>query len=77
MRLLRCWKKFIGITFDAPIAVIAIMNAMPDFSMDFEVRGKDVRIRQVHGVRGFSTRGRYHPVRARQRLLCSRAKIWR
>jgi|SRR5215469_250800 len=69
MQLLKRWKKVSGITFDAPIAVIATMNAVPAFGMAFEVRGKEIRIRQLHGVRGFSTRGRYHPVHAWPRLF--------
>jgi hypothetical protein len=69
MQLLTCWKKVSGITFDAPIVVVATLDAAPAFGMSFEVKGKEIRIRQLQGVMGFSTRGRYHPVRAWPRLL--------
>jgi len=69
MQLLKRWKKVSGITFDAPIVVIATIDSVPAFGMAFEVKGKEIRIRQLQGVRGFSTRGRYHPVRAWPRLF--------
>ena len=69
MQLLKRWKKVSGITFDAPIVVVATMDAVPAFGMAFELNGKEIRIRQLQGVRGFSTRGRYHPVRAWPRLF--------
>jgi len=69
MRLLRRWQRLNGIVFDAPIAVIATLDALPAFGMSFEVRGADIRIRQLQGVRGFSTRGRYHPARSWPRLF--------
>ena len=68
MQLLKRWKKVSGI-FDAPIVVVATMDAVPAFGMAFELNGKEIRIRQLQGVRGFSTRGRYHPVRAWPRLF--------
>ena len=69
MQLLKRWKKVNGITFDAPIVVVATMDAVPAFGMAFELNGKEIRIRQLQGVRGFSTRGRYHPVRAWPQLF--------
>jgi len=69
MQLLKRWKKVSGITFDAPIVVVATMDAVPAFGMAFELNGTEIRIRQLQGVRGFSTRGRYHPVRVWPRLF--------
>jgi len=69
MQLLKCWKKVSGITFDAPIAVVATIDAVPAFGMAFEVKGKEIRIRQLQGVRGFSTRGRYQSLRPWPRLF--------
>jgi hypothetical protein len=69
MQLLRRWERLGGIVFEAPIAVLAIIDALPAFGMAFEVKGNDIRIRQLHGVRGFSTRGHYHPLRPWPRLF--------
>jgi len=77
MQLLKCWKKVSGITFDAPIAVVATMDSAPAFGMAFEVKGKEIRIRQLQGARGFSTRRRYHPCVLGHGCLWSHAKIWR
>jgi hypothetical protein len=69
MRLLKHWERFGGIIFEAPIAVVATIDDLPAFGMAFEVKGNDIRIRQLHGVRGFSTRGHYHPLRPWPRLF--------
>jgi hypothetical protein len=69
MTLLKRWQRFGGIIFEAPIAVLAIIDALPAFGMAFELKGNDIRIRQLHGVRGFSTRGHYHPLRPWPRLF--------
>jgi hypothetical protein len=69
MQLLKRWQRVSGILFDAPIVVVATMDAAPAFGMAFEVKGKEIRIRQLHGVYGFSTRGRYHPVCAWPRMF--------
>jgi len=45
-----------------------IIRAMKH-GMAFELNRKEIRIRQSQGVRGFPTRGRYHPVRAWPRLF--------
>ena len=45
-----------------------IIRAMKH-GMAFELNRKEIRIRQSQGVRGFPTRGRYHPVRAWPQLF--------
>jgi pimeloyl-ACP methyl ester carboxylesterase len=55
--------RYRGVYFDAPIVVMVTLDATPAFGMAFEVRGKDLRIRQLHGVRGISFRGRYNALR--------------
>jgi hypothetical protein len=77
MQLLKRWKKVSGINFDAPIVVVATIDAVPALGMAFELKGKEIRIKQLQGVRGFSTRGRYHPVRVWLRLFVESSKIWR
>jgi hypothetical protein len=61
--------RYRGVYFDAPIVVMVTLDATPAFGMAFEVRGKDLRIRQLHGVRGISFRGRYNALRPWPRLF--------
>ena len=39
VQLLKRWKKISGITFDAPIVVVAAMDAVPAFGMAGDVPG--------------------------------------
>jgi hypothetical protein len=60
---------YCGVHFDAPIVVVVTLDGTPAFGMAFELSGKDLRIRQLHGVRGTSFRGRYHALRRWPRLF--------
>ena len=68
LRLLPKSRRYCGIHFDAPIAIVVILDDAPAFGMSLELKGKDIRIRQLHGARGFSFRGRYYPLRLWPRL---------
>ena len=67
--------RYCGVYFDAPVVVVVVvvvvvtLDGTPAFGMAFELRGKDLRIRQLHGMRGISFRGRYHALRPWPRLL--------
>jgi hypothetical protein len=72
--------RYCGVHFDAPIVVVVTLDGTPAFGMAFELSGKDLRIRQLHGVRGTSFRGRYHalPLAAtfRPSLSGSSHRMW-
>jgi hypothetical protein len=61
--------RYCGVHFDAPIVVVVTLDGTPAFGMAFELSGKDLCIRQLHGVRGTSFRGRYHALRPWPRLF--------
>ena len=68
LRLLAKSGRYYGIHFDAPIVMVVILDDAPAFGMAFELKGSDIRIRQLHGARGFSFRGRYYPLHLWPRL---------
>jgi hypothetical protein len=61
--------RYCGVHFDAPVVVVVTLDDTPAFGMAFELSGKDLRIRQLHGVRGTSFRGRYHALRPWPKLF--------
>ena len=63
MEILPFWRPFHGIRFDAPVIVVVTLNAAPAFGMALDIKGRNIRIIELHGVKGFCTRGRYHVLR--------------
>jgi hypothetical protein len=63
MEMLPFWRLFHGIRFDAPVIVVVTLDAAPAFGMALDITGRNIRIIELHGVKGFCTRGRYHVLR--------------
>jgi hypothetical protein len=63
MEMLPFWRPFHGIRFDAPVVVLVTLDAVPAFGMALDIKGRNIRIVELHGVKGFCTRGRYHVLR--------------
>ena len=63
MEMLPFWRSFHGIRFDAPVVVLVTLDAAPAFGMALDIKGRNIRIVELHGVKGFCTRGRYHVLR--------------
>jgi hypothetical protein len=63
MEMLPFWRPFHGIRFDAPVVVVVTLDGAPAFGMALDIKGRNIRIIELHGVKGFCTRGRYHLLR--------------
>jgi hypothetical protein len=56
MEMLPFWWPFHGIRFDAPVVVLVTLDAALAFGMALDIKGRNIRIVELHGVKGFCTR---------------------